>query len=240
MRRNQLSTSWPGLTRPSTSVFSEAAEVKTIGSSWHSLQREVQSMIGSQRVVWIALASIVLLRLLPLGAYPVLDPTEARYAVVAKLMVESGNWITPFLEPDVPFLGKPPLSFWAGASSYVIFGINAFAARLPSFVAWLITAGLVFSLALRATNTNPRNLALVATCVFASSALAFYLTGAVMTDSILLLGITLAMAAFWMRLRGASIVWGYLFFIGLAVAVLAKGLIGVPCPVDCSVDHIAP
>ena len=190
-------------------------------------------LAGSKRILWITLASILLLRLLTLGAYPLLDRTEARYALIAKLMVQSGNWITPMLEPGVPYLGKPPLSFWANAASYLIFGINEFAARLPPFLALLITGALVFTLAMHVNSINSKNLnlPLVATCVFASSALPFYFAGAVMPDPILLLGITLAMVAFWMRLRGAPIVWGYLFFIGLAIGMLAKGLIGVVFPV---------
>src|SRR4029077_16873632 len=73
-------------------------------------------LAGSKRILWITLASILLLRLLTLGAYPLVDRTEALYALIAKLMVQSGNWITPMLEPGVPYLGKPPLSFWANAA----------------------------------------------------------------------------------------------------------------------------
>jgi 4-amino-4-deoxy-L-arabinose transferase-like glycosyltransferase len=41
------------------------------------------------------------------------------------------------------FFGKPPLSTWLSAASYVVFGVNEFAAGFPSFfsILLLIIAG---------------------------------------------------------------------------------------------------
>lgn len=122
-------------------------------------------------ILGCVLAFIVIARLLTLGAYPILDPTEGRYAQVGKVMLETGNWITPQLDIHVPLLAKPPLSIWAIAVSYATFGINAFAARFPSFLAWLLTVGLVFSVASAEGKPRDRITALLATCVFASSML---------------------------------------------------------------------
>ena len=58
----------------------------------------------------IALFVILILRVIVLGAYPVMDSTEARYSEIARIMV-TNNWITPQLAPGKPFWGKPPLSF---------------------------------------------------------------------------------------------------------------------------------
>ena len=41
-----------------------------------------------------ALGFVVLLRLLTLGLYPLSDTTEARYAEIARKMVELGDWVT--------------------------------------------------------------------------------------------------------------------------------------------------
>ncbi|MEE4277314.1 MAG: hypothetical protein V2I82_02480 [Halieaceae bacterium] len=38
---------------------------------------------------------------------PLMDTTEARYAEIARIMVESGDWITPQFSLGVPFWGKP-------------------------------------------------------------------------------------------------------------------------------------
>ena len=84
-------------------------------------------------MVSFVLAGVVLVRLLTLPGYPILDRTEARYAYIGELMVQTGNWITPFIDHDVPFWAKPILSFWLTASSFSIFGINAFAATALLF-----------------------------------------------------------------------------------------------------------
>ena len=60
-----------------------------------------------------------------------MSPAEARYALVAREMLESGDWIQPRLN-HVRFYEKPPLTFWGVATSYRLFGFTEFASRLPS------------------------------------------------------------------------------------------------------------
>lgn len=57
---------------------------------------------------------------------------EANYAVVSKLIVQTGDWITLRWPGGGFFFDKPPLYFWLTAFFYKIFGINEFATRLPS------------------------------------------------------------------------------------------------------------
>ena len=56
-------------------------------------------------------------RLATLGAYPLLDPTESRYAEIARKMLETGAWLMPQVDYGVPFWGKPPLSTWLSAAA---------------------------------------------------------------------------------------------------------------------------
>lgn len=168
-----------------------------------------------------------LIRLFSLGAYPLFDKTEARYALIGELMHATGNWITPLIELGVPFWAKPPLSVWGTALSYAAFGVNEFAARFPSLILLALVAYLVFAMA---TAMRDRDFGLVAVCVFASTGLSFYLAGGVMTDPALLLGVTVTMVAFWNCMSGPNRAWGFLFFVGLVIALLAKGPIGVVLP----------
>ncbi|MDL2339624.1 MAG: hypothetical protein QFE16_17460, partial [Pseudomonadota bacterium] len=64
---------------------------------------------GIPALVW-ALGLTALMRLMTLGLYPLTDTTEARYAEIARKMVELGDWITPWYDYGVPFWAKPPLS----------------------------------------------------------------------------------------------------------------------------------
>src|SRR6185436_864896 len=71
-----------------------------------------------------------------LGTYGLFEPHEAHFAGVGREMVTRGDWVTPHLN-GAPYLNKPPLLYWMVATSYSIFGINTWAARLPlALIGW--------------------------------------------------------------------------------------------------------
>ena len=177
-------------------------------------------------LLWLVIAAVAI-RLATLGAYPLMDNTEARYAEIARKMVETGDWITPHHRYGVAFWSKPPLSIWLTAVSYLAFGVNEFAARLASLLPCLAVTGITYDLALR---RGRRDVALKAALVLLTTPLFFVSAGAVMTDPMLILGTTLSMAGFWhamTRSDRAGQVWSYAFFLGLAIGLLAKGPVGV-------------
>ena len=174
------------------------------------------SMRDSQKGL-IVLLIVVLTRLLLLPWYPLMDTTEARYGEMARLMLETGNWVTPLFDYNVPFWGKPPLHTWMSASSLAVLGVNEFAVRFPHWLAAMLTLAVVgvFAKRLRLP-VMPVLIILASTVVFTISA------GAVMTDMALTFGLTLAMCGFYLCWQGDR-VWGYIAFCGLAIGLLAKG-----------------
>jgi 4-amino-4-deoxy-L-arabinose transferase-like glycosyltransferase len=70
------------------------------------------------------LVVIVGVRLATLGAYPLMDSTESRYAEIARKMLETGDWLLPQFDYGVPFWGKPPASTWLEAASMAALGVN--------------------------------------------------------------------------------------------------------------------
>ena len=74
---------------------------------------------------------VVLIRLFFNGVIPLMDKTEARYAEIARLMAETGEWIVLQIDYGIPFWAKPPLSTWASALSIQLFGAAEFFVRLP-------------------------------------------------------------------------------------------------------------
>ena len=165
----------------------------------------------------------VLVRMATLGAYPLMDTTEARYGEMARKMIETGDWLWPQFKYGVPHWSKPPLSTWLTAATYLLLGVNEFAARFSSLVVSLAVVWLTFDLGTRRAVTA---LGQKAAVVLFTSLLFFISAGAAMTDPTLALGTTLSMAGFWQAMTRegrAARVWGYLFFVGLAIGLLAKG-----------------
>lgn len=181
---------------------------------------------GTSRMLWWLAAVALLVRLLMLGAYPVAETTEARYAEIARKMLELGDWITPWYDYGVPFWAKPPLSAWLSASSMGLLGATEFAARLPHFLAGLLVLWLLWDWLRR---RSPRE-AQFAAVLLAGAALFYVASGAVMTDMTLAVGLSLAMRAFWQGLHGEPArrkQEGYALFLGLAIGLLAKGPIAL-------------
>ena len=114
-------------------------------------------MIRSIHILWF-MAVVIGIRLLAMDWMPLRDTTEARYGEVALLMFTTNDWITPWFAPDVPFWGKPPLSFWAQALSFKLFGVSEFAARLPALLVTLATVWLTWCMARTAVPRAPRDM----------------------------------------------------------------------------------
>ena len=175
------------------------------------------------RLIGAILLAIVAVRLLTLGAYPLGSTTEPRYAEIARKMLETGNWVTPWFDHGVPFWGKPPLSFWGSAATMGLLGVNEFAARLAPFLAAMGTAALFW--AWPREPVSRAALPLAASVVMLSTVVGFIASAAVMTDMFMTLGTTLCMVAFWVAWSDPTgrNPWRWLFFVGLAMGLMAKG-----------------
>ena len=163
---------------------------------------------------------IALSRILLIIYFPLMDTTEARYANIGLIMSKTKDWITPYFDYGVPYWGKPPLAFWFEAISYNIFGIHDFTPRIPAFLITLCTAWIVYK---AVTVLNDKKTALWAIIIYFSSLLVYTLSGVVLLDQYLTFAVTLSYISFLMLVKNYKKQWGYLFFIGLGVGLLAKG-----------------
>ena len=82
---------------------------------------------------------------------PLWDEDEPRFAVIARTMVETGDWVVPVFNGTLA-VDKPVLMHWAMAASMSVFGVNEFACRLPSMIAALVTALALLRLGTRLFN----------------------------------------------------------------------------------------
>ena len=91
---------------------------------------------------------------------PLALPDEGRYVGVALEMLWSGDWLVPTLD-TLPYFHKPPLFYWLTAASLATFGVNEWAARLPSLLAATGTAFAVYLFVRRWIGESQARLALL-------------------------------------------------------------------------------
>ena len=198
------------------------------------MPRAAVSSPALRSLLWL-LAALLVVRVASLGLYTLHDTTEARYANIARVMLETKNWITPQNAPGDPFWAKPPLYVWSGAASMAVCGVNEFGARLPSALfsaaACLIVAAWARGSA-RTRAATPGEIQLagpVGALIFGSSVLTFVSAGSVMTEACLVLATVWMSAAFWFAVvrqpsgEPVSAIWRWGFFVAVGLGMLAKG-----------------
>jgi len=108
--------------------------------------RAFASRTWVQAALVIAIAAAVVFP--HLGTPGLWDDDEGVNAECAREMMEADNWIVPTFNWDLR-TAKPIFLYWMLRGSYAAFGVNEFAARLPSALAFILTAVLIYDLARR-------------------------------------------------------------------------------------------
>lgn len=160
---------------------------------------------------------------------PMAVPDEGRYGEIGRWMLLSGDWLTPRLN-GLPFFHKPPLTHWLQALSLGAFGVSTWALRLVPVVHAGLMLWLVAHLGQRLASPAVAQRAVW----MLGSSLGFLIAGQYINhDMVVATWIALAIAAFALSLMAgaqpdaALARWG---FVACALAVLAKGLIGLALP----------
>lgn len=161
--------------------------------------------------------------------FPLIEPDEGRYSEIPREMLERCDFITPTLN-YVKYFEKPPLLYWLNSLSFALFGQNEFAARFPCALAGLLTILFTYWLGRELLG---RRVGVVAAVIVGTSA-GFIALGRInLTDMPLTFCMTLCLGSFILAVRDRGerkTLYYYLFYIGAALAVLAKGLIGILFP----------
>jgi len=180
--------------------------------------------VARSRMLLAALLAIGALRVATLGAIPLIDKSEARYAEIGRQMVVTGDWSMPQLEPGHPYWGKPPLHFWATAASLRALGFSEFAARLPSLLGAFL---VLFATQRVARRLRGAEVGWLACLILASSGLFFTLAAQVALDLTLTACSSVALGSFFLAhgqpdpRRARLLHW--LGFLALGAGLLAKG-----------------
>jgi 4-amino-4-deoxy-L-arabinose transferase-like glycosyltransferase len=167
-----------------------------------------------------------------LGRMPLYEPDEGRYAEIPREMLERGDFITPFLN-YVKYFEKPPLHYWLNALSFSIFGQNEFAARFPGALMGFLTVILTYHVG-RKLFCRPAG---ILAALILGTSIGFLIQARLdITDMTLTCTLSAALAFFIMATREGEphkALYYHLFYLCVALALLAKGLIAIvfPCAI---------
>ena len=169
----------------------------------------------SRRTLAWALPALALV--LSCGILGLMEPTETRYAEIAREMAATGDWLTPRLN-GISHFHKPPLSYWISAGGIKTFGANEWGARFGAalagaFLLWC--AGRIARLARGRESSET----MLAPLVLASGVLWFAISHQLGSDIFL----AASVAAFWVVYLDPNRREGLLPWVALAAGFMIKG-----------------
>ena len=173
----------------------------------------------------------MLLWFLPLGSYRLFNPDEGRYAEIPREMVASADWVTPRLNA-LKYFEKPPLQYWTTAVAYELFGQREWTARLwvalTGFLGVLLTGWIGVRL-------YGATAGVLAALVQAGALLYLGLARISTLDMGLTVTLELALVGLLLLVQRGRTDRGVrtgalLLALGVALAFLSKGLVGVLIP----------
>ena len=177
-------------------------------------------------IALLALAGLLLL--VNLGGLGLTDRDEGSNAEAAREMLETGNWVSPTLNYE-PRFAKPAFVYWIISGSYLLFGVNEFAARLPSA---LFGIGLILLQYRFLTRVVGSTIALLGSLILLLNMEVIAINRMVLTDPALVFFTTLSGYCFWLGMgqEGKSRLYFLGFYMAMAMAMLAKGPVGILIP----------
>ncbi|MBV6321029.1 glycosyltransferase family 39 protein [Duganella violaceipulchra] len=191
----------------------------------------MNDLYNSKKIVWSLLAAFVIVWLYVLGVRTLVPPDEGRYAEMAREMFATGDWVTTRLN-GIKYFEKPPLQTWMNAASFAVFGLGEWQARL-----WTGLCGLggVLLTGYAGNRVFGARAGFYAALALGSS-LFWVASGQIDSLDMSLSGMmTVVLCAVMVAQRdGAGAAerrnWMLVCWAGMALAVLAKGLIGLVLP----------
>jgi len=176
---------------------------------------------------WALIAAFLLFGIVYISSLTspaLLDDADASHSEAAREMYARADYVTLHIN-GVRYLEKAPLIYWLVAFGFHLFGVGELAVRLPSALALLLLMLLAYRWGRRAFNERVG----IYAALFIATTVGFYLFSRILIpEAILSLLIASALWFFLTALELEAAVWRwYAGYACVALAVLAKGLIGV-------------
>lgn len=178
-------------------------------------------------IVDFVLMSVILAVLLPMGLWspPIVFHGEAREGLVVQAIVHDHRWILPSHNGELP--SKPPLYHWIAASLIRLLGLSDFTVRLPSALAAWVFALVTFIIGIK---TGGRLTGWLAFGALLGMHGFWRSATEARVDMVFAACITLSITGFFFWYRDGRSLGRLVCYFGAALAVLAKGPVGLLIP----------
>jgi 4-amino-4-deoxy-L-arabinose transferase-like glycosyltransferase len=153
-----------------------------------------------------------------IGQFGLIGADEPRYAQVAREMLERRDWITPTLGGHA-WLEKPPLYYWQAMLAYSVLGVTDVAARVPAAIDATL---LVIAVFLFFRRFRP-GVEIDAALMTASCAGVVGFARAASMDMALAATFSVGMLAWWAWRESGARTYLAVFYVCIALGMLAKG-----------------
>ena len=160
------------------------------------------------------------------GSLLVTDSVESNYALTAKEMVLSGDWLSPQIYGHY-WYDKPIFFYWLTALAYKIFGFTEFASR---FFPALFGLGGLALVAWGGSKLDNERSGFCSALVLLSSVEFFLISKSVITDAVLFFFFSATLLFFYLGYRDGKASYWYIMYAAAGFSVLTKGPIGVLLP----------
>lgn len=158
---------------------------------------------------------------------PVTDPVESNYALTAKEMVQSGNWMSPQIYGTF-WYDKPIMVYWLLSISYSLLGFTDLASRLPAVICGSLSVTLLIWYVQKIKKDAV--IAIWSGTMMALSLEFWVISHAIITDSILLLFTIPTMLSGYLGVMENSRKHLIIAYGAAGLACLTKGPVGLVLP----------
>uniref|UniRef100_UPI003216BACE ArnT family glycosyltransferase n=1 Tax=uncultured Draconibacterium sp. TaxID=1573823 RepID=UPI003216BACE len=189
--------------------------------------------LNQEKVVNSLIGTFLLLTYV-FGLFVPVTSDAGKYAAISRVIYETGDWINLSVHFE-PYLQKPPLLFWITTPFYFLLGPSEVTFKLPVL---LYSAIAVFSVFKFARIYYNKRVAQLAALMLATSEFYFLFHNDIHTDVLLTANVIFAVWQLAEYFKSKRLLNMLLAGLGIGLALISKGPIGVFVPVTATLAHL--